>query len=112
MKSNKELEAEMDQEDLESEPARILSDRHKATPQQMAGLFRRLGINREQRAQAKEQEQKEAQAKEAQAALDEEEADIRAEALRRLKVRQFAKGQLAPAKTSSPSQSDTPPKTE
>ena len=43
---------------------------------------------------------------------DEEQAGIRAEALRRLKVRQMSSGQLAPTRSSSPSPSNTQPQTE
>ena len=46
------------------------------------------------------------------ASQSDEQADIQAEALRRLKVRQLSSGRLAPTPQSSPSQSNTPPQTE
>lgn len=86
MKSKEALE--MEQEQLEIEPSLSnLTSLESATKEQMAKLFEQINA-------------------------DEEQAGIRAEALRRLKVRQLSSGQLAPTQSSSPSQSNTQPQTE
>ena len=79
---------ELDQEDLEIEPSLSnLASLETVTKEQMAKLFEQFD-------------------------KEEEEAAIRAEALRRSKVRQVSAGQLAPTPSSSPSPNATPPRTE
>ena len=86
MKSKEALELE--QEQLEIEPSLSnLTSLESATKEQMAKLFEQINA-------------------------DEEQAGIRAEALRRSKVRQLSSGQLAPTRSSSPSQSNTQLQTE
>ena len=86
MKSKEALELE--QEQLEIEPSLSnLTSLESATKEQMAKLFEQINA-------------------------DEEQAGIRAEALRRSKVRQLSSGQLAPTRSSSPSPSNTQPQTE
>ena len=86
MKSKEALE--LDQEQLEIEPSLSnLVSLETVTKEQMAKLFEQFDKK-------------------------EEEAAIRAEALRRSKVRQMSSGRLAPTRNSSPSPNATPPKTE
>ena len=86
MKSKEALE--LDQEQLEIEPSLSnLVSLEAVTKEQMAKLFEEFDKEEEREA-------------------------IRAEALRRSRVRQMSEGRLAPTRNSSPSQSDTPPQTE